>query len=242
MKNFFDDYPLFFNEESGLNSFPNRLNWRYRAIIENGRPVIEGRRILDIASYDGRWAFAAIKAGASHVTGIEIHAGGVEKSRDFMKEYGVGEDRYRFIAGDIESEMLPFGSEDFDTVFCLGFFYHTLYHMTLLDQIKRLDPEFIVFDTHVARSEEPIIALQKEDVLPGGPRGEVYPLLDNQILVGWPSRTALEWMLAQIGYTVSYFDWFAQGIEDWSRLDDYRDQWRVTLVATRANSVAANAS
>lgn len=199
-----------------MNSYPNRLKWRHRAIIEFGREAIEGQRIVDIASYDGRWAFAALHAGARHVTGIEIQPGSVFESNRIMKEYGAPDDQYIFIAGEVNSEMKKLEPAEIDTVFCLGFFYHTLYHMTLLDEIKRLEPDHLIFDTHVSKIEGPVIEIKVEDVKPGGARGEIYPTKDDQIIVGWPSTPALEMMFAQIGYEIEYFDWFAQGIEDWS--------------------------
>lgn len=40
------------------------------AIIEEHREELNGARVLDIASHDGRWSFAALQVGAAHVTGI----------------------------------------------------------------------------------------------------------------------------------------------------------------------------
>ena len=54
--NFFDQYPEFYREE-GVNSFPNRLNRRFEVLIENNKELIIGKKILDIASTDGRWTF-----------------------------------------------------------------------------------------------------------------------------------------------------------------------------------------
>jgi hypothetical protein len=67
---FIDEFPQFYST-SQTGAVPNRLNQRYRACLEWNEPVIRGNRILDIASHDGRWSFAALKTGASHVVGIE---------------------------------------------------------------------------------------------------------------------------------------------------------------------------
>jgi predicted nicotinamide N-methyase len=84
---FFDDYPAFF-ETSRTGSAPNRLKARHTALIESNPDVVTGRRILDIASHDGTWSFAALRAGAAHVTGIEARDEVVERgadTADFMR-------------------------------------------------------------------------------------------------------------------------------------------------------------
>src|ERR1035437_5491674 len=97
---FFDGYPAFY-ESSGIGSHPNRLNARYQALIESNRDIIEGGRILDIASHDGRWSFAALNAGAEHVVGIEARDGLVSRAREAMDTYGISPSRYDFIVGDV---------------------------------------------------------------------------------------------------------------------------------------------
>jgi 23S rRNA G2069 N7-methylase RlmK/C1962 C5-methylase RlmI len=32
---------------------------------------LQGKRVLDLGAYDGRWAFACLRHGAAHVTAIE---------------------------------------------------------------------------------------------------------------------------------------------------------------------------
>ena len=70
MECFFDDYPRFYST-SKTGPSRHRLGARHRAIIEGNERLLVGRRVLDIASHDGRWSFAALKSGAAHVTGIE---------------------------------------------------------------------------------------------------------------------------------------------------------------------------
>ena len=94
-RGFFDDYPLFFST-SQTGPAPNRLNQRYRACIEWNEPAIRGQRVLDLASHDGRWSFAAIKAGAINAVGNRgarlPHPGGGRQSAqlwDFGKFFSV---------------------------------------------------------------------------------------------------------------------------------------------------------
>jgi len=192
MTGFFDDFPRYIAREHGLNSYQNRLNLRHRAIIENNKKIIRGKKILDIASYDGRWSFAALKEGAKHVTGIEIGPMNTKKAIKNMNAYNIPQENYNFINGNVEEEILKMDEGSFDTVFCLGYFYHTLNNMKLLADIKRLNPENIIFDTNISKSTQPIIKIKKEKVNPGGPREKYYVTRDGQLLAGCPSKSALE--------------------------------------------------
>src|SRR5579863_7632854 len=80
---FFDSYPRFFST-SDTAAAPDRLNQRYRALIQSNAGIISGRRVLDIASHDGRWSLAAHKASAEHVLGIEARQHLVDAARDNM--------------------------------------------------------------------------------------------------------------------------------------------------------------
>src|SRR5262249_9743999 len=51
-----------------------RLNLRYQFVVAPFRAEIEGSNLLDLASHDGRWAFAYASAGAKKVVGIEGRA------------------------------------------------------------------------------------------------------------------------------------------------------------------------
>ncbi len=228
---FFDDYPAFYDEEGGINSFPNRLNLRYRALIESNRRWIENRRILDIGCFDGRWAFAALKGGAKHVLGFDIIPGAVKQALQRMDQYDVARERYHFRVGDIHSELRTLEPGQIDTVFCFGFFYHTLRHIELLEAIERLKPSCLIFDTTIDTSGQPVIRLHYEDVVAGGPKSRVNPTVGDRILVGWPSRSAVIQLIEQFGFSCEVYDWFHQDIEDWSHMSDYQSRQRITLVA-----------
>ena len=65
--NFFDDYSAFYKTgQTGIR--PKMLNARFHALIENNKEIIKNSTILDLASHDGRWSFAAIKNGAKKYT------------------------------------------------------------------------------------------------------------------------------------------------------------------------------
>ena len=69
-QDFCDLYPRFL-ETSETAPAASRLNARWRAIIGWNEAILAGRRVVDLGCHDGRWSFAALKAGAAHVTGIE---------------------------------------------------------------------------------------------------------------------------------------------------------------------------
>lgn len=236
---FFDQYPRFYST-SHVNASPNRLNERYRALIGANEQLIRDRAIIDLASHDGRWSFAALKAGARHVTGIEGRSNLVNSAIDTAQEYGIHGDRYRFIAGDVFDQIDLLPSNSVDTVFCFGFFYHTAHHMLLLSKIGRLNPKHLIIDTAIDSStNDCVIRLLKEPVAGDGGALEGQAGDRLNALVGRPTRSALETMLTSCGWIYSYYDWHRAGISNWKDLDDYRGGWRVSLVASRRAKVPA---
>ncbi len=233
---FFDQYPRFYST-SIVNASPERLNERYRALIGSNEQLIREKTILDLAAHDGRWSFAALKAGARHVTGIEGRSNLAESAIATAQAYGIGGERYRFIAGDVFDQIELVQTNSIDTVFCFGFFYHTPHHMLLLSKITQLNPKHLILDTAIDPSTtDCVIRLLKEKVAAEGNSVVGQPGDPLHALVGRPSRSALETMLTSFGWSFSYYDWHRAGIKGWHDLDDYRGGWRVSLVASRRSS------
>ena len=57
---FFSTHSRFF-ESSVVGSWPERLDARYEAIVTPNKDAFTGARVLDLASHDGRWSFAAAR-------------------------------------------------------------------------------------------------------------------------------------------------------------------------------------
>lgn len=228
-ENFFDRYPRFYSS-SRVGSSSNRLNRRYRALIEANDSLIRGQRVLDLASHDGRWTLAALATAAIHVTGIEPRLRLTSEAVAAMVDYGIPAHRYTFMTEDVHEVLPRLSVGKFDTVFCFGFLYHTMHHMQLLSAIARLRPSNLIIDTNVACDERAVIHLEEDD-----PNSEAsaYAGTDtagDRVVVGIPSRAALEMMLKNVGYDrIRYFDWHGQGIDDWRHLELYRDGRRVSL-------------
>lgn len=247
---FFDQFPRFY-QTSQTSPLPDRLNARYRAIIERNREHLVGKRVLDIASHDGRWTFAALQAGASHVVGIEPRQELIDNARVTFLEYGVPDGTHELWTSGV---MEAIEGVRADTVLCLGFYYHTRHHVDLLDKIERTGAQFVVIDTEITpgREEMPLSSANGEArQVFGNPyslqliRDEVG---DQQMafadsvtrngytLVARPSRPAIHCMAEHFGFRVSEFDWpayFAAHSGHAVSMVDYNEGWRSTFYLER---------
>jgi hypothetical protein len=230
---FFDDHPRFLETSTTAQQL-SRLNWRHRAIIEDNADLLRGTRIIDIASHDGRWSYAALMAGASHVTGIEARPELVENAKKTLAYYRAPADSYRFIAGDVFDVLrdpeLPLKA---DVVLCLGFLYHTIRYPELLLGVRDTGAEYLVLDTSVWPGSTRIVRLFAEDVESQGNAALGSDTYGGKALIGWPTTSALEFMLESFGFEViKKFDWQqALGTTRTKAVGQYRRGRRVTWVA-----------
>jgi hypothetical protein len=215
---FFDAFPRFI-ESSATGPWLDRLNARYLALIHSNRDVLHGARALDLASHDGRFSFAALQTGAQHVTGIELDDLVRREGLENMKVYGVPEDRYDFVLGDIFDHIDQV--EPFDVAFCFGILYHITDHMRLLSEIAAREPRHLIIDTHTSPLSGAVIELRNA-------KGETPPPPGSYV-EGHPTRAALEAMLTYFGWTFTYFDWAGSGLAETEHMDDYRIGKRVSL-------------
>jgi Methyltransferase domain len=233
---FFKKYPRFV-ATSSVASTPGRLNLRHQVIFDDNREIFEDARVLDIASHDGRWSLAAIEAGAKHVTAIEARADLVEHAEDNLGHYGVERDRYRVIHGDVFDVLGGSQHElEADVVLCLGFLYHTLRYQDLFHGIRSVDPTYLLLDTAVYRSEEPVVRVKAEDIERQGNSAAGQLAYDGRMLVGRPSPAALELMLDSFGFEVEKkFDWqrFLRTRPMVTTVKSYRRGDRVTWLCRR---------
>jgi hypothetical protein len=229
---FFDAFNRFY-ETSLTGSFTNRLNSRHRVLVDEHLPYIRNKAVLDLGCHDGRWSFAAHKAGAHHVIGVEARTHLVRAARMNMQTYGISESRVRILESDLFDVLPQLQPGVIDTVFCLGFFYHTLYHMQLIHLLTRLHVQYILMDTAVVKSSIALIRLYPErtDV-----EGNAFSAREKEMLVGTPSRKALAMMLAQGGYSSAFYNWHNGMQKSWKGLRDYERGCRVSLLATKVGT------
>lgn len=205
---FFDEYERFLStSETAVD--PLRLELRHQAIVRDNAELFEGARVLDIASHDGRWSFAAQRAGAAYTTGIEARPELIASAVQNFDYYGVDRDKYRFVEGDVIDVLTaPDHGIEADVVMCLGFLYHTIRYPELFVGIRTLRPTHLLIDTAVMRSKRQVVRISTEDITheshaTGGPLA-----VDGRMLVGRPSVPGLRFLLQSYGFdVVKMFDW-----------------------------------
>jgi predicted nicotinamide N-methyase len=227
-KGFFDDYDSFY-KTSSTGSAANRLNSRHRVLIGKHLSCFRDKVVLDLGCHDARWSFAAHKAGARHVIGIEARPRLVEAARLNIQRYGVSERVVQIVEGDVYDVVPQLKPDTIDTVLCLGFFYHTAHHTQLLDLLAGLRVRHILLDTAIIRSPLAMVRLHLERT---AEEANAFSVRHREMVVGTPSKTAIEMMLAYAGFDFAYDDWLDGMQVTWEGLQDYRRGLRISLLAT----------
>jgi hypothetical protein len=239
---FFEQFPLFYLTSSTAASIA-RLNLRYEAIFGENRDIIAGASVLDLASHDGRWSLAALDAGARSVIGIEARPELVKAATANLGAYGYGEDRVRFVTGDVHEVM---STQDLaaDVVLCLGFLYHTLRYNELLHQIRRTQARYLIIDTFSPFMNGPVpnVNVLTEDADEEGKAAADSYTHGPSVLVGRPNLAAIRIMLGAYGYRV-------ERLSDWDGLlrdnpgtencGDYANGSRITARCVRDLGIPA---
>lgn len=206
--------------------------------------------MLDIASHDGRWTFAALEAGAAHVTGVEVRPELVEAAEKNIESLGIARDRYRFEIGDIFERSDVFDTS-FDVVLCLGFLYHTARHAELLQLMRNTGAQTVVIDTGLIPQPGNFCAIRREIVDHPAMGHSATGVYDGHILVALPTKQALTMMLQHFGYEVMQVEWpkliASRGITTYPNrplgpnnpLKDYGTASRGTFIATLAQASSA---
>jgi len=246
---FFDKFSRFYTT-SLTSPFPDRLNGRYEAIIARNAELLKGKRVLDIASHDGRWTFAALQAGASYVRGVEPRQELIDNATETFAFYGVDDRRFDFLRGDIFDLTI---GESFDVVLCLGFFYHTIRHAELLSLIDNLDAELVVVDTEVVPRRQGSTSMATNDPRLVHNNPHEIQLLREQVddqqmacsdsltrngytIVGRPSSETVRFLAEHFGYSCSQFDWhsyFLSHPQHAGAMPDYMQGWRETFYLSK---------
>jgi hypothetical protein len=154
---FFHQFPRFV-ETSETGPWLDRLNARYLALIHANRDRISGARVLDLASHDGRFTFAALQNGAARVVGVEHDPDLVAAARDNLELQGAARERYEFVLGDM-FERIP-EIEQCDIVFCFGILYHINDHMRLLQTIAEHQPRTLIIDTNISLLPDAVVEVR----------------------------------------------------------------------------------
>lgn len=231
--NFFSEYPRFFFT-SKTSAEPERLNRRYDVLIQKNIDLIRGRRVLDIASHDGRWTFAALKAGAAHVTGIEARQHLVSNAEQTFAHYGISNDRYLFVCRDFFDAAASLTCH-FDTIFCFGFFYHTLRQAELMTLVAQFKASAVIIDTAIIPSpvSEASFRVVREPVSDEGNGSALPGAFSDEAIVGIPTVGAIVMLLDYFGYDADVVDWSHHLGKDLVALGDYAKGERATVLGRR---------
>ena len=197
---FFSARPIF-ADTSTVAADLARLDFRFEHVIARNRAALEGKRVLDIASHDGRFTLAALEgAGAAHVTGIEARESLVANAEATMRQLGVADLRYRFLTGDVFETIHQIAPGSIDAVLLLGFLYHTARQYELAAAIARIGPETVILDSKVLpNAKRPVIQLEWE-----GTRSDaqIWDASRPKVLSSVPSAGALQMIFEEFGYDV----------------------------------------
>jgi SAM-dependent methyltransferase len=199
----------------------NRLEWRYRAFIQPIAGRLGGKKVLDLASHDGRWTFACLLNGAAHVTAVEIRQELLDKARRSITLPQM-RDRVRFVAADV-FDALPRLFDDgdrFDTILCLGLFYHVMDHHRLMKLMTAFKPELIVMDTSLIDSDDAYVLLKTERG--ATPRSAALDFhRQKEVATGIVSRGGMRMLANSFGYRIFWVDWESVGVDTRYGLGEY---------------------
>lgn len=135
------------------------LNARIEVLLANNLDAIHGRRVLDLGSHIGTFAFAALKLGAREVMGVDQEESVVATCRELFEAERVPREAARFLASDVFDFLEAVPEKSFDTVFCFGLLYYTAEPLRLLRLMARAARHTLLVDTFTAA----FAALQGKD-------------------------------------------------------------------------------
>lgn len=233
---FFDEYPAFLSSSETANEV-DRLNLRHHAIIADNADVLAGARVLDLASHDGRWSFAALKAGAVHVIGVEAREHLVTNARKTFEELDVPTDSYEFVHGEVFD---VFARKDLqaDVVLCLGFMDHTLRYPELFSGVRASGARYLIIDSEIAHGRtQPVILIDAENTRADGRAVPDQFSYGGRCLIGRPSLSALDAILKVYDYRVEKsFNWpgFVAQHPHSAKVQGYAAGRRITVRAVDA--------
>lgn len=109
------------------------------------RQHVQGKRVLDLFSANGGFAFIAAQCGASEVVGLEYAEERVRSAQLVADIAGVG-NRVSFVCGDVY-DLEAYFSQPFDTVMCFGGLYHVPDPALLLKRMRAVTGETLLLHT-----------------------------------------------------------------------------------------------
>ena len=235
MARFFDDYPRFY-ETSSTGPSKDRNNFRFNVLIHPHRELLRGARVLDFASHDGRWSFAALQMGASHVIGIEPNVHLVQRARESFRLYKIETDRYAFIEKDALSALRE-QKFKVDVILAFGFLSVLSNQPAFFSLLRQLAPPHILIDTPVTLDRTPSLTLHRFHARALVNGVEIGATTDETCfgefnLGSVPSRSALALMLDHFGYDCQELEFAIPRGDESKEVSDYLEFTRGAFLAS----------
>jgi hypothetical protein len=199
-----------------------RMIERHKKIIDANVEYIRDKTILDLASHNGRWTFAALQAGAKFAMGIEGRQVLIDRGLPDFKD--IDPSRFKFACGDIFDMRSIIkkagGPMRFDTIFCLGIFYHITDHYRLMRLMASFQPQCIILDTGSLTTEKPIIQFRLEDA--DNPLMAIREREDQKFSMSGVASWGFIKMAAELnGYEAVLIPWKESEVQYREPVDDY---------------------
>ncbi len=146
------------------------LNARIDHLLTRNRDCIKGKRILDIGSHMGTFAYAALELGAEFVQGIDTEEKTIERGQELFRQLEVPGSSFNLRVNDAFAYLENLEEGSFDTVLCLGTLYYMVEPYRLLKLMQKVAKETVLLDTFTAA----YAAIQGKDA------PEVYKSIDEE--------------------------------------------------------------
>ncbi len=223
----YENTPFLQSSQTGASL--DRLNFRCEILLASNQEAIKDKRILDLASHDGRFSYACLELGARHVTGVEGRHHLVKSAKKNLIDMGYEPKNFSFVQGDIFDYLHRVKPKEFDTVLCFGFFYHTIRQSELISEIRRIQPEHFLLDTLISKDtdEKPCLVFMPESHEIEG------STIDPIDLVAWPTKNYIELILKTYGFNFKELHWSSEKLKDLREVGDYEQSIRVSYYSKR---------
>ena len=127
------------------------LNARLKILLTQNQKCIKGKKILDVGSHMGTFAYAALQSGADFIQGLDSEEKMITLGKNLFQELDVAKKSYSMEVCDALQYLENIEEESFDTVFCLGMLYYTTEPYRLLKLMLRATKETVIIDTFTAK-------------------------------------------------------------------------------------------
>ena len=129
---------------------PECLNARLDHLLIKNQEYIQGKKILDVGSHMGTFAYAALESGADFIYGIDTEEKMIRLGKELFQELKIEKEKYSMAVGNALEYLENVEEGNFDTVLCLGMLYYTTEPYRLLNLMLRAAKETVILDTFTA--------------------------------------------------------------------------------------------